>query len=312
MRAQDSQQTVVNSPIPNTDAGLSGAPAPNQAIPAVPGNYLIGPTDLLEVYVYQMPDLTRQVRVASDGTIRLPMVAAPISAAGKTAFQVGADVAKILQNDGLANNPLVQVTVRQVMSRPVVVAGAVKTPIVLQAARPMSLLEVIARAGGISNNGGATAVVTSGTQATSYDLNQLMSSSHDSGGPLLTGGETVRVLPAKFIYAVGALQKPGAFPIQVGDAPTVLHVLALAQGFSTTSPAERKTSYIIRTQPNGSRTELSLNLEAILDHKAPDQLLHPGDILYVPENGKRKILTSVLADVGQAAVIAVGYNAHSF
>ncbi len=102
-------------------------------------SYIIGNRDLLAVFVYQIPGLNRQVRV-SQGVIRLPFVPKPIRAAGYTAPQLARQVAQVLMTNRLARNPFVQVVVRQVRSRPIVVTGDVVKPVRLEG-RPVKVNE---------------------------------------------------------------------------------------------------------------------------------------------------------------------------
>lgn len=308
----DESATSAVSPLPLPRADIPDKMDPDLAPPAVPDNYQIGRTDLLDIFVYQMPELTSQIRVNSEGYIELPFLRRPLAAAGETPLQLRAAVTHELVAEGLAREPLVRVVVRQVESRPIVVTGAVKYPMVIQAARPMSLMEVLTRAGGLQNSAGTTVLVSEGTGAQEvtreYSVEQLLQSSGPSEDPLLVGSETVRVIPARLVYAVGALQKPGAFPIEAGEPITVLKALALSGGFSAASPADKKHAEIIRTDAQHGRQEIAVNLDRILKHKNPDVTLAAGDILYVPENGARKVLATALADAGSAATIALGYR----
>ena len=302
------------TPLPLPAGEIPEKMEPDLAPPAVPDNYLIGRNDLLSIFVYQMPELTSQIRVNSEGYIELPFLRRPLPASGQTPMQMRAVVARELVAEGLARNPVVRVLVRQVESRPIVVAGAVRYPEVIQAARPMRLLEVLSRAGGLENTAGTSVLLTtptpSGPVTRELGVQQLLQDPVASDDPLLIGGETVRVIPARLVYAVGALQKPGAFPIVANEPITVLKAVALAQGFSTTSPANKGHSEIIRTGASGVRQELPVNLDKILKHKAPDQVLEAGDVLYVPEDGAHKVITTALGDLGAAATIFVGYRVH--
>lgn len=286
---------------------------PDLAAPEVSDSYTVGVDDLLSVFVFQMPELTSQVRVDAKGAIRLPMLDAPVPALGLTAIQLAHAIAQAYSGAGIAHDPHVQVIVRQVMSRPIVVMGAVKYPAVFEATRPMYLAEVLARAGGLEAQSGTTLTLTrqsaNGPVTRQIDLAKLQDSNDAAADPLLTGGEVVRVLPARLFYVVGALEKPGAFPLQTGEPMSALKALALAQGFSVSAPADRKHAEIIRTAADGVRHELPVNLDQILKHKAPDLPLQAGDILYVPENGTHKVMGLALSDAAQAAVIAFGYNA---
>lgn len=285
---------------------------PDLAAPEVPDNYVLGPDDLISIFVYQMPELTSQVRIDGNGAIRLPMLPSAIKASGLTTPQLASDISRQLLAQGLARSPVVQVIVRQVMSRPIVISGAVRYPTVLQAARPMRLDEALARAGGIEADSGTRILLSTGTgadrQGREIDLNELLNSTSVADDPWLSGGEVVRVLQARMIYVTGALLKPGAFPLRTGEPITVLKALALAEGFSTTSPPDRKHAEIIRTV-KGDRQVIPVNLDRILKHRDPNVEMQAGDLLYVPESGRSKVMSTALNDVAQTAVIALGYNA---
>lgn len=310
--ADSSAEDVSSSPLPLPESQIPSTMQPDLVPPAVPDNYQIGHDDLLSIFVYQMPEMTRQVRVDQSGMIRLPFTRVQIKAAGHTATQLAANIGAELVKEGLAAAPQVQVVVRQVMSRPIVVAGAVKHPGVIQASRPMYLLEVLARAGGLDSTSGTRVLLSQstpvGTVTKTIDLYSVLNTEDPRSNPLLTGGEVVRVLPAQMVYTVGALSKPSAFPIETGRPITVLNALSLSQGFNPATPADKSHAEIIRTLPDGSRQEVPINLEAILQHHAPDPDLTAGDILYVPESSRRKLLNAVLGDAGQAAIIGIGYG----
>lgn len=303
--------TVETAPAPTTENRLPSEP--NLMAPVAPDSYVIGKDDLLAVYVYQMPELTRQVRVDGSGDIALPLLGRPIRAAGLTSPELARGIASELSYERIAHNPQVQVMVRQVMSRPIVVSGAVAMPMVIQAARPLRLLEVLARAGGLTNVAGTTVLITLNGEskpAETIPLASLLDGADLQSDPLLTGGETVQVLTAQKVFAVGALKQPGGFPVTAGQPPTALGVLALAQGVSTTKPADLKHSQILRTLPGGKKEILRVNLDQVLKHKEPDPTLQAGDILYVPENGRAAFFDTLFQDVGQVGVLAFGYGIH--
>ncbi len=299
------------TPLPAPALTLPDNIQPDLVAPAAPDSYIIGSNDLLTVFVYQMPELTRQLRVGQHGHIRLPFVRQEFLASGKTAPSLQRAIARTLVADGLARRPMVQVVVRQVESKPIVITGAVYRPQTLQAARPMRLLEVISRAGGLTSQAGNTILVvrrqTSGSASIHrYDLTQLVRYDNPRDNPLLMGNDSVTVMPAQFIYVVGSVQRPGAFPLMMGEPITVIKAVALARGL-TNSP-DKSNTVLIQTLPDGRQKITHLRLDRILHHKAPDVTVNAGDILYVPHNGAHVILVDALQDAAQAAVIAFGYS----
>src|SRR6266849_9481450 len=124
------------------------------------GEYLIGSGDLLRIEVFDAPELSRDVRVVESGYISLPLIPVKVRAGGLTAFQLEEKLAELLQVNGLVSHPQVTVFVREQHSQPITVIGAVNKPLVYQADRATSLLEVLTEAGGVANDAGSTVIVT--------------------------------------------------------------------------------------------------------------------------------------------------------
>jgi polysaccharide biosynthesis/export protein len=126
---------------------------------ATPGNseYKIGPLDVLDISVFKVPELSKNVRVAETGTVNLPLVGA-IPVAGKTAQELERDLesklgAKYLQS------PQVTVYVKEHNSQRATVEGAVKRPGIYPIKGKTSLLQFIAMAEGLHESSDSTAVV---------------------------------------------------------------------------------------------------------------------------------------------------------
>jgi polysaccharide biosynthesis/export protein len=129
--------------------GQAPAPVPQME----PGNLpiqRIGADDLLAIAVYDAPEFTRSVRVSPEGVIRLPMLPQPVQAAGFLPSELETAIAAALKDAELIADPYVTVAVAEYHSRPVSVIGAVKRPVVFQAAGEVTLLDALARAEGLS------------------------------------------------------------------------------------------------------------------------------------------------------------------
>jgi polysaccharide export outer membrane protein len=114
----------------------------------------IGPDDLIGITVYDAPELTRTVRVDAGGDIRLPMVPQHIKAAGLYPAELEKAISTVLIQENVLVDPVVTVSVVEYRSRPITVAGAVKTPVTFQATGTVTLLDAITRAGGLTENAG--------------------------------------------------------------------------------------------------------------------------------------------------------------
>lgn len=263
-------------------------------LPAQP----IGANDLLTVSVYDAPELSRSVRVGADGDIRVPMLKQRIKAEGLLPDAVEKAISQALKEEGILVDPVVTVAIAEYHSRPISVAGAVRTPITFQAVGPMTLLQAIAKAGGLEKNAGPEILVTRAkavgrAEATTINVpaKLLINDSDPKWNLLLEGGEQIRIPEAGRIFVVGNLKKPGAFSsAEVNDA-TVLKAVALGEGLL---PFSSKQAFIYRPDDAGKKQEIPIDLARILERKTPDVALQPNDILYVPDNKHRKMTAAAV------------------
>ncbi len=279
----------------------------------------VGPNDLIAVSVYDAPELSRTIRIGADGLIRFPMLKQQIKAEGFYPAELEAAITKALRDEQILVDPFVTVTIAEYHSRPISVSGAVKMPLVFQAEGPISLLEAIARAQGLSENAGPE-VLVSRTQlgpdgATSMltrriKVRNLINEADPAVNIKLTGGEEIRVPEVSKIYVVGNVKKPGAYPVQDGSETTVLQMLALTEGLEQFAS---RNAFIYRREANGSKNEIPVELDKILQRKSPDVPLIANDIFYVPDNkGKRAGMRAIEAIIGfttGAASTALVYGA---
>ena len=277
----------------------SAAEVPGANLPA----QRIGASDLLAVSVYDVPELTRTIRVGADGLIRLPMLKQRLKAEGLMPGELEAAIASALVAEGLIVDPFVTVTIAEYNSRPISVAGAVKQPLTFQASGPVTLLEALTKAGGLAAEAGPEILVSraqSGTDGSVTSLVQriqvkgLIDAADPALNVTLIGGEEIRVPEAGRIYVIGNVKKPGAFPLQDGTESTVLKMLALSEGLM---PYASKDAFIYRREGNGSKSEIQIPLSRIMDRKAPDTALMANDILYVPDNKGRRMTLGALEKV---------------
>jgi polysaccharide export outer membrane protein len=246
----------------------------------------IGPNDLVAISVYDSPELTRTVRVGADGHIRLPMLKRRIQAEDLMPSELETAIAEALVAEGLIVDPFVTVTVAEYQSRPISVAGAVKIPLTFQAMGTVTLLEALTRAGGLSLEAGPEILVSKpGAVVRRVPVKGLIDNADPDLNLRLFGGEEIRVPEVGRIFVVGNVRKPGAFPVRDSSEATVLKVLALAEGLA---PYAGKQAYIYRKESSGAKNEIPVEIRKILRREAPDALLEPNDVLYVPDNSGRR------------------------
>ncbi len=251
----------------------------------------LGVDDLVAVSVYDAPELTRTVRVEPDGTVHLPLLEEGIAAAGLMPRQLESAIAGALKTGEIMVNPIVKVTVVEYHSRPIAVMGAVRKPLTFQAEGTVTLLDALARAEGLSTDSGTEILVTRNGEILRIPIKALLHDAEPTANVLLTGGEEIRVPEAGKITVVGNVNRPGAFPVREAGDHTVLKLVALSEGLM---PYAEKMAYIVRRDENGVAQELPVELEKIMKRESPDVTLTVGDILYIPDNKKRRNTMSVI------------------
>ena len=300
------------------------------------GDYVIGSGDLLGIEVFDVPELSREVRVNESGFVALPLIPVKVQAGGLTPFQFQDKLAELLQVNGLVTHPQITVTVKEQHSEPITVIGAVKAPLTIQAVHQMNLLQVLSQAGGISDDAGSKVLITrklrlpnpdrssgdpppadiaktpsanpsvSAENTITVDLNDLLDSGDSKYNIPLFGGDVVTVPRAGVVYAVGAVLHPGGFVMQSDRQQlTVLKVLSLAGGLATT--AKPGNAVILRQPPgNSQRQQLPVDVKKILALKSEDISLRQNDILYVPDStGKHALRRSAEVAIAIATGVAI-------
>ena len=103
-------------------------------------DYVIGTGDVVSVEVYEVPELSRDLRVSLTGTIGIPLVPTRLYVVGLTEMQLQRKIAEVLEANGLVTRPQVLVAVKEKKSKPITIVGAVARPMVFQADHPVTLV----------------------------------------------------------------------------------------------------------------------------------------------------------------------------
>lgn len=109
---------------------------------------LIGPLDTIQVDVFNVPDLTREMQVDASGRIAMPLVGT-VDARGKTAQELAETVEAALRGR-YVRNPEVTVNIRSSVSQVVTIDGQVVEPGLYPVTNQMTLLRAVASAKGLS------------------------------------------------------------------------------------------------------------------------------------------------------------------
>jgi polysaccharide biosynthesis/export protein len=253
------------------------------AVEAPESDYIISAQDVLNVTVWENPDLTGKFTVQGDGTITLPLVGHP-KAAGLTVRGFEALLTRLLA-DGLIREPRVAVTLEQFRGRRIFVFGNVNSPGTYPLREGETLIEALARVGYASASeavilrpahpSGPTLPEQAGdAEVIRINLRELEKDvEHGSlaRNVALRDGDTVFVprLDLTRIFVSGQVRNPGAYPIT--EKTSVLQALTLAGGVNEAAAVNR--IHIIRFE-NGKQRSINVRLS---------DMVQPGDTLVVPE-----------------------------
>ena len=275
--------------------------------------YRIGKDDLIEITVFEVPELGSTPRVTAAGTISLPLIG-PIEVAGHTPQELERSIEEALKKN-YVNDPHVTVFVREYASQPVSLIGAVKVPGIYQIKGRKFLLDMLAMAQGIDQSAGSIIQVVRSKSVVGEFSNQ----DSDAGETLTIGiedlfengktelnipifaGDVINVLRAGSVFVVGEVVRPNEFVLRNGKNITVAQAVALANGF--TKEAKKSDCIIVRYHRDGTKEEIPVDTGKVLRGDAVDVPMLPNDILFVPAN---KVKTGLLRALDSTIAIVSG------
>lgn len=143
------REPLVSSPRLTVVENSSALPAPTrQDLTAADRPSLIGPLDTIQVDVFNVPDLSREMQVDAGGRIAMPLVGT-IDARGKTAEEVASAIETALRGR-YVRNPQVTINIKSSVSQVVTIDGQVVEPGLYPVTNQMTLMRAIASAKGMT------------------------------------------------------------------------------------------------------------------------------------------------------------------
>jgi polysaccharide export outer membrane protein len=281
--------------------------------------YRIGAGDVLDIRVYNRPQLSREaVRVEGSGMIRMPLIETEIQASCLTEGELAKEIAA--RYTKYYRNLQVDVFIKGYHSRQVAVIGAVNDQSRFELQRRVRLLELLTYAKGPSGRAGQTVNVVHSTNTSpckqagenedaaafsSYKLSEVLEGRPEAN-PYLEAGDIVTVPEADQVYVVGNVFMPLTIPLR--EPITLTRAIAMAGGLKQDTRKDKIR--VLRTEPGTSvRKEITVDLYAIEKKRSEDLALAPNDIIDVPTSaGKsflRSLIQGVVPGVGQLPVRVV-------
>ena len=302
--AQAQPQTPVNpsvTPAPPAKAEDANQPNSDQS-----SQVKFGPGDLIEVNVYNVPELNSKVRVSNSGDVYLPLIDY-VHVDGLTQEEAQALIEKRLSDGGFVRSPHVSIFVDEASSQGVTLIGEVQRPGIYPDVADHKLYEVLSEAGGFTLSASRKIAILRRNQQDPIRIDLPRNLADDTSGNVdILPGDTITVPRAPIIYVVGDVSRPSGLLVDNGTL-TVLQALALAGG--TNHTAKLSGARIIRKGPSGV-TETRVEIKKMLEAKRPDVTLQADDILFVPVSGARVLAGASFQVAMTLATAASIYAVH--
>ncbi|HXU17292.1 MAG TPA: polysaccharide biosynthesis/export family protein [Terriglobales bacterium] len=277
------------SAVPATAAAESSTPRQHN----LDSNIRLGSGDVIEMNVYNVPELTTKTRIGDSGSVDLPLIN-EVHIEGLTVNEAEKAIEQRLDQGGFVRNPHVQLFVAEYTSQSASVLGEVVHPGLYPVLGEQRLFSVLSAAGGLSDRAGKAITVTHRAEPDKpivVSISRNLEDHQDSNVPVYPG-DTVMVRRADVVYVVGDVARPSGFLMDNGGKLSVLQAIALAGGTNPT--AKLGAARIIRKGSEGVN-EIPVSLKRLLQAKSGDVPLEADDILFVPASA-RKIISGRTAE----------------
>lgn len=271
-----------------TTPGINTAAVPDQTqlFPSTPETVLM-PGDQVSIRLYGESDYTVTGRIEVDGSILLPLIGL-VNLRGLTVNAAGQLIAQRLEAAGMYRNPQVIIQLLEGPNSIVTLAGEMHAVVPVVGSR--NLYAVIAAGGGLPSGASRTVTIVRPGQAQpmQVDIGTDPLRSAASNIPLFPG-DTVVVSRVGLIYVMGEFRNPTVVPLTNYGPLTLTQVSAMVGG--PIWDAKYGSLHIIRTVGD-HRTVTTLNIKNVLYGHAPDPIMQPNDIVFLPPSGFKSSLAN--------------------
>lgn len=235
---------------------------------------VIGPGDVLKIYVYGHTDLTLETKVSASGSITYPLIGT-VPVAGLAPAVAEQKIAVLLEEGGYIRKPQVNVIVTLMQSQQVSVLGMVNKPGRYPIDSVRTLTDVLALAGGVNADGGDIVTLIrirdGKTQRETIDLIEMVRSADFKQNIELMSNDVIYVERAPRFYIYGEVQRPG--PYRLERNMTLLQ--AISAGGGLTPRGTERGIRIKRRNANGNLQILEVT---------HDDMIRENDVVYVQES----------------------------
>jgi len=263
----------------------------------------IGNGDLLEMSVFDTPELSGKLRVSNTGEVILPLVGT-VHLAGMKSEEAAALIRQKFIDGNFLKDPQVTVFIAEYATQNVSVLGEVKNPGIYPAFGAHHLLDYLSAAQGLTPLAGTRITITHVAHPDAPEVVKVAAGAtpKPENNPAVFAGDTVYVERTGVIFVVGNVLRPGGYPMDHDGQVSILQAIALAQGTNPT--AAKSSAKLIRTTAQG-RQEIPVNLKKVLQSKSTDLAMQDNDILFVPSSAAKNVMKDIETALPTAAAASV-------
>ncbi len=235
---------------------------------------VLGPGDVIKIFVYGHPDLTTEVKISETGNITFPLLG-EIFVDGLAPSSAERKIANLLESRDIIRRPQVNILTASLQSQMVSVLGFVRNQGRYPIEGRRSLTDILAMAGGIIPEGGevVTLIRSDGNTYSKevIDVIEMIRSNDLSRNLTVRSDDLIYVERAPRFYIYGEVQRAGAYRLERNM--TVIQALSVGGGLT-----QRGTERGLRIQ----RRDTQGNLQILTAN--PSDLIQPDDVIYIKES----------------------------
>ena len=238
-------------------------------------DYVVGEGDVLKIMVYEHNDLATTARVSGDGKVGFPLLG-QVEVTNRSVSQISEKLQRLLA-DGYIVDPQVAVFIEEYRSKNVTILGQVKSPGLYELRGPITFLELISKAGGLTKDVGSTGTIKRKSRSEKdaitikVDIKRLVENGETSLNIPIENEDSVYITKADVFYVTGQVKKPNVY--RHGLETTIIKAITMAGGF--TGKASPRNVKIIR-KLNGK--------EEVFTKVKMDEIVLADDVIVVPES----------------------------
>ncbi len=267
-------------------------------------SYLLGPEDLIRITIFNIPEgeglkavtpRMMETRVSHQGSITLPLVN-EVSVQGLTISEAEQRLKELF--DKYIQNPQIGVLVSEYRSQRVAVVGSVLNPGVFELTGPKTVIDLLAKAGGLSGNASNQIhLYRDNPQGRESYIIDLLTVTKGIGSDVVAlnlpvqAGDVVTVPEAGSFFVDGAVGKPGSYAL---TRPYTVTQALVAAGGVNRELAKTSGITLFRNRGSAGVEKVPIDLDDLVNGRQPDIQVTAEDVIVVPISAPKYVVRRFL------------------